>query len=614
MEKPFVFNKSVRKYSFWVLIGFIIILIAAEFFAYRVMTNGFSVSVSNIWIENKNGLKVRGKLYRPENATAENPAPGVVYLHGYQNNRETSDPYGIELSRRGFVVILLDTLGRGNSDNQFSEEEPGFDPTYGADSAFAYLQGLPYVDPDRCGLGGHSLGGEMSYTAAINNPDVKAIVFSGFAYQKDATPETPQNMLMIFGKYDEYRERMTGTKDFESEWLNSPQTITAFGSNEVQFDKTYGAFQNGTARRVHMTHTTHVSETFNKGAIAEAVTWFSQALNPNEPLPIPADSQSWKLKEVASLVAMAAGILSTIPAGILLLGTKPFADLAERPSGKYFRDKRTFRSGFWINTGLTLLYLALIMVIFGIHVYVFPIDRVFPMMMVNGVVFWFVTINIIGFFIFKRWIKKNKNNRPGVNFKEMGLSESEDKIKLDWGKLGKNLLLAGILFAFVYILQAGLEALFLIDFRYKFPYASDLTSYRALMMLLYFPLFLVGFLQMNVLLQGQLRPKPRKTWWGSALHRSLSGIFVITVPLLLHMAIQYIPLFTIGRVPFIGPGGALVGFIINLEHMILIQLLMIPIGSFLYEATGKIYAGAILNALIVTWMFTSSSVIAPLPV
>lgn len=36
----------------------------------------------------------RGKLFKPANATEETPAPGVVYLHGYQNNRETSDPYG----------------------------------------------------------------------------------------------------------------------------------------------------------------------------------------------------------------------------------------------------------------------------------------------------------------------------------------------------------------------------------------------------------------------------------------------------------------------------------------------------------------------------------------
>jgi hypothetical protein len=51
-----------------------------------------------------------------------------------------------------------------------------------------------------------------------------------------------------------------------------------------------------------------------------------------------------------------------------------------------------------------------------------------------------------------------------------------------------------------------------------------------------------------------------------------------------------------------------------IEHMIILLALMIPLGSFLYEATGNIYPGAILNALIVTWMFTSSSVIAPLPV
>jgi hypothetical protein len=88
----------------------------------------------------------------------------------------------------------------------------------------------------------------------------------------------------------------------------------------------------------------------------------------------------------------------------------------------------------------------------------------------------------------------------------------------------------------------------------------------------------------------------------------------MAIPLLLHMALQYVPLFINGWVPFVGPGGALVGFVINLEHMLLIQVMMIPIASVLFEVTGDITTGAILNALIVTWMFTSSSVIAPLPV
>ena len=152
----FVFDPKVRKISAWVLVASILVMLAGQVGAYAAMTNGFKVKVSNVTFANKNGLTVRGKLFRPANATEATPAPGVVYLHGYQNNRETSDPYGIELSRRGFVVITLDTLGRGNSDNQFSEDQPGFDPTYGADSAFKYLQSLPFVDPERCGLGGQA--------------------------------------------------------------------------------------------------------------------------------------------------------------------------------------------------------------------------------------------------------------------------------------------------------------------------------------------------------------------------------------------------------------------------------------------------------------------------
>jgi uncharacterized protein len=613
-QTAFVFNKNIRKASVLMLVILILLSTASQVLGHAVMTAWFTVNVSNVWIENKNGLLIRGKLYQPPTAAEESPAPGVVYLHGYQNNRETSDPYGIELARRGFVVIVLDTLGRGNSQNQFSEDEPGFDPTYGGESAFATLQALPFVDPERCGMGGHSLGGEMSYTAALTNPDVKAIVFSGFAYTTEATPSNPPNMLMIFGKYDEYRQRMTGTRDFEAEWMRSPQTQAAIDAPDPQFDTTYGSFADGTARRVHMTRTTHVSECFDEGALTEAVTWFNHALNAGAPLPIPADEQIWRWKELTSLLAMVFGVMSVIPAGILLLGVKPFSALAGGPAGSYHRDKKTFRSIFLINTGLTLLYLALILVIFGLHVYVVPIDKVFPMMMVNGVIFWFVIINLIGFFIFKGWVRKRRGQKPPVNYKILGISEKPNKIQPNGRKLLIALLLAVVLFGYLYLLEAGLESILLVDWRYKFPYASDLTPYRILMFLLYFPFFLIGFIQVNIMLQAQLRPKPGKDWSETVQKKTLVGIAVMAFPLLLHMALQYVPLFTSGVVPFVGPGGALVGFVINLEHMIVIQILMVPIGSVLYEATGSVYPGAILNALIVAWMFTSSSVIAPLPV
>jgi hypothetical protein len=54
---------------------------------------------------------------------------------------------------------------------------------------------------------GHNFGAEMVYRIALNDPSVYALSISGFAYGEDASQDSPQNMLMIFGEYDEYRHR-----------------------------------------------------------------------------------------------------------------------------------------------------------------------------------------------------------------------------------------------------------------------------------------------------------------------------------------------------------------------------------------------------------------------
>jgi hypothetical protein len=88
----------------------------------------------------------------------------------------------------------------------------------------------------------------------------------------------------------------------------------------------------------------------------------------------------------------------------------------------------------------------------------------------------------------------------------------------------------------------------------------------------------------------------------------------MTVPLLLFLMIQYLPLLTTGFVPFAGPGGMLASFTMNLFHILGVLLMVIPLSTWFYQLTGKIYLGAFVNAALVTWMFTSSQVIAPIPV
>jgi hypothetical protein len=40
----------------------------------------------------------------------------------------------------------------------------------------------------------------------------------------------------------------------------------------------------------------------------------------------------------------------------------------------------------------------------------------------------------------------------------------------------------------------------------------------------------------------------------------------------------------------------------------------LPISTWFFQITGKIYLGAVLNAALVTWMFVSSQVVAPIPI
>ncbi|MBQ2896569.1 MAG: alpha/beta hydrolase, partial [Oscillospiraceae bacterium] len=73
------------------------------------------VDVSTVSIPYGDGESLTGKLYIPQSATAQRPAPAVLLLHGSQNDRETNAAFSIELSRRGYVVLSLDEYGHGYS-------------------------------------------------------------------------------------------------------------------------------------------------------------------------------------------------------------------------------------------------------------------------------------------------------------------------------------------------------------------------------------------------------------------------------------------------------------------------------------------------------------------
>ena len=111
-----------------------------------------------------------------------------------------------------------------------------------------------------------------------------------------------------------------------------------------------------------------------------------------------------------------------------------------------------------------------------------------------------------------------------------------------------------------------------------------------------------------------MRLAPRKSGLRTFLVWSFFNLLALIIPLVILLMVQYLPLFFTGYIPFVGPGGMFIPFMQGLFHMIIVLLITIPLSTWFFLLTGKIYLGAILNAALVTWMFVSSQVVAPLPI
>ena len=209
-------SKSVKKPLSLLLILLAVIFVCMGV-ADSIQRSGGNVQIELGAIETPQG-NLTYKLYRPVSASSASPAPGVLLLHGYQNDRETSAAYAVELARRGVVVLALDEYGHGSTDismihrgyvnhkvtvtyGQDSEADGTyvsiggakryklmmnfsnlsfFDPHYSADSdgntiadssmggisAYAYLAGMDCVDPTRLAVSGHSMGTWASWSVS----------------------------------------------------------------------------------------------------------------------------------------------------------------------------------------------------------------------------------------------------------------------------------------------------------------------------------------------------------------------------------------------------------------------------------------------------------------
>ena len=150
------------------LLMLMMIVICASVTASYIQRSGGRVAVMGIKIPTQNGQWLGADLFKPKTATAENPAPLVIVIPGFQRSKETLSNLSLELSRRGVVVIAIDPYAQGTSSSSMSRRAATTEG-YGMFAVVNYAHDTPnlnYIDRQRIAATGHSAGGNAAIRGA----------------------------------------------------------------------------------------------------------------------------------------------------------------------------------------------------------------------------------------------------------------------------------------------------------------------------------------------------------------------------------------------------------------------------------------------------------------
>jgi len=631
------FRKNKAAVVFCVLI--VVILFSA------IMSSAFqnhfgTIDVRIIQFSDKDGERLVGKLYRPIGATADDPAPGVLGLHGYNNDKDVQRPAAIELAKAGFVVLALDQLGHGDSSGGYAVDAA----PYSYFLAYEYLMDLRFVDENNTGIYGHSMGELRARQIASAYPQHRALGlqaftpnFIGFWYGDYGDPKF-NNILHLWSSYEEWGGEGKTVAENLADNLAALDVAYYLAPGTMAVDTTvdlWGGpvdFVNGTARRESYDIGSHPAITMSPKHTSEIVAWMLQALQgmSESAAWVIADpaKQTWLGAELFGMLAAFATLISILPLAYLLMNTKYFNEVRQPMPEKIHTPKK---STWWIvatiNTAIAGITYWFFIPGYGLSDnWLFDVKigdyTVFNHGIANGFEHWYLLNAVIGIILWTVWylLTKWRKGRDSISLHDMGLTFSTKEELADKSLvkkatkafnpriISKTIVIAAILFGWMYGLVFLSQAFLNVEFRGFWTMMKTFSDLqRAVDFWPYFGIVLF-FASVNagIYMYGQLRMKEYKNtyithtvWFFKYCYLMLGGLVVV-------MLVQYAPQWFGGELTSTN----LVGWDLSgVNRMMIIQLMGgIPVLALtyflsinLYRQTGRVYLSAIMFAAIQVW-------------
>ena len=309
------------------------------------------------------GLVVSGALFVPEQASEDHKLPAIVLTHGYLNNWQKQYQNAIELSRRGFIVLAVDRSGHGDYTQEiagsagFGGTTADYDQTL--TNAGRYLYNLPYVDREKIGVSGHSMGGfATSYALMQDGTDAYGtgirLFSAGLMQAWDtfyyAAPGVSVGILK--SNDDEFffsgTDPVTGEEYLSREWLTSSAARSFVGLDPAATDEVVvsnhiyvGGVDEGVTtggetaepgfRVVYEANEIHTLNHFSITSAANVTNFFYTAFGVPDGYEYLAEgNQTWWIKEAVSAVGIVGYYLMLLPIADLLLALPVFSSLRRK--------------------------------------------------------------------------------------------------------------------------------------------------------------------------------------------------------------------------------------------------------------------------------------------